>query len=486
VTDGKRRLSLCLAIGLACALSAGVADAQKPDRSSPPKPGPPPALKLPPIQKQKLSNGLAVWIIEQHEVPLAQINLIVKAGSGADPTGKFGVANMTANMLDEGAGGKSALDLADAIEFLGAQLSTTSTFDYSAVRLAAPVARLSEALPLMADVALNPAFPAEELERLRKERLTRLLQARDDPAAIIEMAFPRIVFGPQHRFGSPAGGGVAEVKAMTLDDLRAFHRTYYRPENATLLAVGDLTAASVMPVLERAFGSWKGNGPAVAVPSVPNAPQLAKQQIYVIDKPAAAQSQIRIGWVGVPRSTPDYPTLQVLNTILGGSFTSRLNTNLRETHGYSYGASSGFDERISAGSFSARAGVQTDKTAEALKEFFIELTGILKPIPGAEVDKAKNYVALGFPAEFETSGDLAQKLEEQVVHALPDEYFPSYIRSVVQVNVPSVEKAATRYIQPDKFAVVIVGDRKAIEPGIRALKLGPIEFMTVEQAIGPP
>lgn len=486
MTGGKRRSSLCLAIGLACALSAGLAGAQKPDRSNPPKPGPPPALKLPPIQKQKLSNGVGVWIIEQHEVPLAQINLIVKAGSGADPTGKFGVASMTANMLDEGAGGKSALDLADAIEFLGAQLSTTSTFDYSAVRLAAPVARLSQALPVMADVVLNPAFPAEELERLRKERLTRLLQARDDPAAIIEMAFPRIVFGPQHRFGSPAGGGVAEVKAMTLDDLRAFHRTYYRPENATLLAVGDVTAASVMPLLERAFGSWKGSGPAVAVPSVPNAPQLAKQQIYVIDKPAAAQSQIRIGWVGVPRSTPDYPTLQVLNTILGGSFTSRLNTNLRETHGYSYGASSGFDERISAGSFSARAGVQTDKTAEALREFFVELTGILKPIPGAEVDKAKNYVALGFPAEFETSGDLAQKLEEQVVHALPDEYFPSYIRSVVQVNGPSVEKAAARYIQPDKFAVVIVGDRKAIEPGIRALKIGPIEFMTVEQAIGPP
>ena len=187
----------------------------------------------------------------------------------------------------------------------------------------------------------------------------------------------------------------------------------------------------------------------------------------------------------MPRSTPDYPTLQVLNTILGGSFTSRLNTNLRETHGYSYGAFSGFEERISPGAFSARAGVQTDKTAEALKEFFNEFTGILKPIPGEELDKAKNYVALGFPAEFESTGDLAQKMEEQVVHSLPDEYFPSYIRSVVQVTGPGVEKAATRYIQPDKFAVVIVGDRKVIEAGIRALNLGPIEVLTVEQALGP-
>jgi zinc protease len=334
-------------------------------------------------------------------------------------------------------------------------------------------------------VVQRPSFPGEELERLRKERLTRLLQARDDPAAIIEIAFPRIVFGDKHRYGTPAGGGTAEVKAMTLDDLKQFHAAHYRPENATLLVVGDVTATTVMPILERTFGTWKGSGPSGANPPIPTATQLTKRQIYIIDKPGAAQSQIRIGWVGVPRSTPDYPTIQVLNTILGGSFTSRLNTNLRETHGYSYGAFSGFEERISPGAFAARAGVQTDKTAEALKEFFNELTGILKPVPGEELEKAKNYVALGFPAEFETTGDLAQKMEEQVVHSLPDEYFPTFIRSVVQVTGPGVEKAAGRYIQPDKFAVVVVGDRKVIEAGIRALNLGPIEIMTVDQALGP-
>jgi predicted Zn-dependent peptidase len=468
-----------------CVLAAVTIAAQKPDRGTPPKPGTPPALKLPPIQKLKLANGLPVWLVEQHEVPLVQVNAIVRAGSGADPAGKSGVANMTANMLDEGAGEKSALDLADAIEFVGAALGTSSTFDYSAVRLSVPVAKLADALPLMADVVMRPTFPANELERLRKERLTRLLQARDDPAAIMEIAFPRIVFGEKHRYGTAAGGGTAEVKAMTVDDLRAFHQTYFRPENATLLVVGDVSAAVVMPLIERSFGSWKGSGPAVAVPKIPEAPQLTKRQIYIVDKPGAAQSQIRIGWVGVPRSTPDYPTIQVLNTVLGGSFTSRLNMNLRETHGYSYGAGSGFEERISPGSFSAQAGVQTDKTAEALKEFFNELTAIRKPIPGDELDKAKNYVALGFPAEFESTGDLAQKMEEQVVHTLPDEYFPGYIRSVMQVTGPGVEKAAGRYIQPDKFAVVIVGDRKVIESGVRALNLGPIEFLTVEQAVGP-
>ena len=474
-----------LVVALAVVVGSGALVAQKPDRSTPPKPGPPPALKLPPIQKQTLSNGLAVWIVEQHEVPLVQVNLIVKAGSAADPAGKYGVGSMTAAMLDEGAGGKSSLELADAVEFLGAQLSTSSTFDYSAVRLSVPVARLADALPLMADVVQRPTFPGAELERLRKERLTRLLQARDDPAAIMEIAFPRLVFGDKHRYGTAAGGGTAEVKALTLDDLRAFHRSYYRPETSTLLVVGDISSGAVMPALERAFGSWKAEGTAGPNTPIPAAAQLTKRQIYLIDKPGAAQSQIRIGWVGVPRSTPDYPAIQVLNTILGGSFTSRLNTNLREEHGYSYGAFSSFEERISPGAFSARAGVQTDKTADALKEFFNELTGILKPVPSEELDKARNYVALGFPAEFETTADLAQKMEEQVVHALPDEYFPSYIRSVVQTTGAGVEKAAARYVQPDKFAVVVVGDRKAIEAGIRALNLGPIEIMTVEQALGP-
>ena len=469
----------------ALALPASPVGAQKPDRSAPPKPTAPPALKLPPVQKQKLSNGLEVWIVEQHEVPMAQVNLIVRAGSAADPAGKYGIAAMTANMLDEGAGGKSALELADAIEYLGASLSTTSTFDYSAIRLSTPVSTLADALSLMGDVALRPAFPANELERLRKERLTRLLQARDDPAAIMEIAFPRLVFGEKHRYGAPAGGHEAEVKSMTPDDVRAFYETHYRPEHSTLLVVGDVTPAAVLPLLERTFGQWKPSGAAGKAAPLPAATQLKERKIFLIDKPGAAQSQIRIGWVGVPRSTPDYPTLQVLNTILGGAFTSRLNTNLRETHGYSYGAFSGFDERISAGTFSARAGVQTDKTAEALKEFFNEFAGILKPIPAEELEKAKNYVALGFPSEFESTGDLARKLEEQVVHNLPEEYFPSYIRSVVQVTGPAVEKAAVQYIQPDKFAVVIVGDRKVIEEPIRALKLAPVEVLTVEQVLGP-
>jgi len=184
---------------------AGV-EGQKPDRAKPPAIGPAPSLKLPAIQKQKLSNGLGVWIVEHHEVPLAQVNLIVRSGSAADPIGRFGVGSLTAAMLDEGAGSRSSLDLADALEFLGANLTTTSSFDYSAVRLSVPVAKLGDALPLMADVSLRPTFPASELDRLRKERLTNLLQARDNPGALIQLAFPRVVYGPTHRYGTTANG----------------------------------------------------------------------------------------------------------------------------------------------------------------------------------------------------------------------------------------------------------------------------------------
>lgn len=473
-----------IAVALALATSLTFAQTQTPpNRTTPPKAGPPPTLTLPPIQKQKLSNGLAVWLVEQHEVPVAQVNLIVGSGSSADPAGRLGTASLTAAMLDEGAGTRGALELADAIEFLGAQLSTSSSFDQSALRLSVPVARLADALPLMADVVTRPGFPANELERLRKERLTGLLQARDDPAEIVRVAFPRLLFGPEHRYGTAAIGTEASVQAITLDDVRTFYTANYRPDNATLLVVGDVTPATVLPLLEQALGGWRVDGQAAARVTVPQAPQLTKRQIYLIDKPGAAQSQIRIGWIGVPRSTKEYATLLVLNTILGGSFTSRLNQNLREKNGYTYGASSAFDMRRSAGPFLAAAGVQTDKTADALREFFNELNAIRKPVPADELDKAKNYVALGFPGEFETTGDMARKLEELVVFGLPDDTFSTFVDQVTRVTAAEVEKAAMQHVQPDKFAVVIVGDRKTVEAGVRALNLGPLQMLSVDDVM---
>jgi predicted Zn-dependent peptidase len=470
-------LLVVLLIGSATSFTQG-----RPDRSHAPALGPAPQLKIPPIQKLALANGLPVWIVEQHEVPLVQVNLVIHAGSGDDPANAFGLASFTAAMLDEGAGTRSALQIADEVEFLGAALSSNSSFDASGVRLNTPVRQLRPALALMADVALRPTFPAADVDRLRQERLTALLQAKDDAAAIAPLAFARVVFGSTHRYGTAATGTEATLKAITAAQMRAFHAARYRPSNATLIVAGDVTAAAILPQLEAAFGAWPKSAP-VARTSVPLAGQSTAGQVTVVDMPSAEQSQIRIGWVGVPRSTPDYFPLVVLNTILGGSFTSRLNQNLREEHGYSYGASSRFDMRLSAGAFQAGAGVQTDKTAEALREFFKEFQGMASVVSEAELAKAKNYVALGFPSEFETISDLTAHLEEMAIYKLPDTYFSQYIANVQAVTAAAVQKAAATYIQPDKFAVVVVGDRKAIEAGVRALNLAPMRTVTVDEVL---
>ncbi|MCC6987966.1 MAG: insulinase family protein [Acidobacteria bacterium] len=470
------RLTLALLL-IAATLPLGAQ--QRPDRTTPPAPGPTPALTLPAPQKFTLANGLRVWLLEQHEVPLVQANLVVLSGASADVPGQFGAAAMTAAMLDEGAAGKAALAIADEVEFLGATLSTSASFDASAVRLSTPAAKLGDALGLMAAVALTPDFPADELERLRTERLTGLLQARDDPASLVGLAFPRLLFGPEHRYGTSAGGTETSLKAMGVAELKTFHRSHYRPDNAVLIVVGDTTPAALRPLVDARFGTWKAEGPAATPFPVRASPQPGKRQIYLVDKPGAAQSQIRIGLVGVPRSTPDYIALDVLNTVLGGSFTSRLNTNLREKNGYSYGAASRFDMRRAAGPFFATSGVQTDKTAEALKEFFNELNAILTPVPADELARFKNYAALSFAGEFETSSQLAGKLEEVAVYGLPDDVFSKYVGAVQAVTSADLTRVAKQYLLLDRMAVVIVGDRATIEAPIRAAGLGPVTLVPI-------
>jgi predicted Zn-dependent peptidase len=309
-----------------------------------------------------------------------------------------------------------------------------------------------------------------------------LIQARDDASAVANAAFARVVFGPTHRYGTGATGTEAALKAFTPKHLKDFHAAMYRPANATFIVVGDIRATAVLPLLEKSFGTWRNNGTATrsALPAV----TPFESQIVVVDMPSAAQSQIRIGGVGVARSTPDYFPILVLNTVLGGSFTSRLNQNLREKHGYSYGVSSRFDMRRSAGPFLTGGGVQTDKTSEALREFFNELNGIAMPVGVDELEKAKKYIALGYPSDFETIADLSARLEELAVYSLPNDYFDRYIPNVLAVNGDAVRKAATTYIQPKKFVVVVAGDRKVIEPGIRALNLAPIRFLSVDDVVG--
>jgi predicted Zn-dependent peptidase len=466
-------------------LAAVAAAAQAPDRSAPPTLGPAPELTLPAIQKRMLSNGLPVWIVETHEVPVVQVNLIVRSGSADDPPGRYGAASLAASMLLEGAGSRGSLEIADEVDFLGATLDAAAAIDFSAMRLHVPVARLAQALPLMADVALRPTFPAEELERLRQQRLVALLQARDNPAAIAPLAFARLLYGAAHRFGTAAGGTSRDLEALTRGDLIAFYEGAYRPDRATLLVVGDVSADEAVGRLETSFGGWTRPGPGAARVRLPAAEQPARRRIFLVDKPGAAQSQIRIGRIGPPRATPDYFAIQVMNTVLGGSFSSRLNLNLREKRGYTYGAGSSFDLRAAPGPFAASAAVQTDKTAEALTEFFNELNGILKPVPPDELARAKNYVALRFPGTFETTADIARRLEEVVVYGLPDDYFSQYVKAIQAVTAADVQRVASQYVQPDRVIVVVVGDRAVIEARIRALSLGPIDIVPIDDVFAP-
>ena len=476
---------LLVVAALTSSVATALVAAQAPDRAKAPRLGAPPTLHLPAIQKRQLSNGLPVWIVELHEVPVAQINLVVSSGAADDPRGTFGVTSLMTAMLEEGAGSRSSLEISDAIDFLGADLGAGSSFDSSAVRLHVPVARLADALPIMADVALRPTFPAEELERLRQQRLTALLQARDDPGTIAAQALPRVLYGPTHRYGSGTSGTAETISAITVADLRTRYTSLFRPSNSVLVVVGDIVPDRVLPLLEAQFGRWQAAAGAAGAP-LPDVAQPVKREVSIVDKPAAPQTQIRIGWIGVARSTPDYFPIQVMNTILGGSFTSRLNMNLREKHGYAYGASSAFDMRATPGPFASAAGVQTDKTAEALKEFFNELNAIRQPVPADELSRAKNYIALRYPTGFESTTDISRRLEDAVVYRLPDDYFTKYVANIEAVTAADVQRVATKYIQPDRLAVVVVGDRKVIEPGIRALNLGAIKALGIDDVFGPP
>lgn len=479
-----KRFAIALVGGLFTILT--IVHAQAPDRSKPPQSGPPPVLRLPAIQKRMLTNGLPVWIVERHEVPVVHVNLVVLSGTGDDPAGKFGVASLTASMLTEGAGSRSALAIADAVDFLGADLDANSGSDQSAVRLNVPVARLAEALTVMADVALRPTFPDAELARLKAQRITGVIQARDNPEAIGQLGFARVVYGTTHRYGTALTGTAQTIQAFTVGDVRAFYASAYQPGNAALIVVGDVTPARVMPLLETNFGKWRPTGQPVPHNLLRTEPERQPRQVYIIDKPGAPQSQVRIGWVGVPRSTPDYFPITVMNTVLGGSFSSRLNLNLREKHGYTYGAQSQFDMRLGAGPFVASAGVQTDKTADALKEFFAELEAIKQAVPADELARAKHYVSLRYPLGFETTGNIATRLEQALVYRLPDDYFSTYVQKIESVTGADVQRVAQKYVQPARFAVVIAGDRSAIEPTIQALNLGPIKIMTIDDVFGPP
>lgn len=454
--------------------------AQTPDRTKPPQLSAPKKMVLPAIQQFTLSNGLKVVLMEKHVVPLIQLNIIVKTGSVNDPENKTSLAGLTLNMLTEGAAGKTSLELADAIDFLGARISANAFVHSATISLHTPLSKFDDALKIMSDIILRPDFPQKELDRKKKDRLTSLMQAHDQPTAIASAAFNQILFGKEHPYGRMTTE--KEIKSFSTADMKNFYEKYFVANNAVVIAVGDIKKEDLKKKLEAAFGKWqKGNVKEI---KVKEPTQIAKRIVYLIDKPGAAQSVINIGRIGAARLTNDYNSIVVMNTLLGGSFTSRLNQNLREKNGYTYGASSRFLFRPVPGSFIAASSVQTEVTDKALTEFFNELNGIREPLTDADLNRAKNLVALGYPGNFQSVSEIAGQLEEMVLYNLPRNYFGEFVSKILSLNGNEVNVAAKKYIVPDQMIVVVVGDKAKIEEGIKKLNLGELRNLTIDDVLG--
>jgi zinc protease len=446
------------------------------DLTKPPVLGPPKALTLPAVVTRELPNGLRLMVVEQHELPIADFVLVIKSGGETDEPGKLGTATLATSLLKEGTATRSSLQIADQEAFLGVDVFAGSGWDATTLQLHTPTAQLDSALALFADIALRPAFPTNELERLRKNRLTSLLQVKDRAPEIANRAYAAIVYGSA-AYGRPLTGDEASTNAIQPADVRRFYETYFRPNNATLLVVGDVRPDDIERRVRAMFGGWQRGA---VPPASYGQPSAAKgTTIYVVDKPGAAQSSFRIGGVGVARNTPDYFPLTVMNTALGGSFTSRLNQNLRETKAYTYGASSGFAMRRAPGPFLASAEVVAAKTDSALIEFMKELRAIRDTIPQDELEKTKRYLQLQLPGRFETTGGIAGQLAQLVTYDVPLSFYNSYTQGIAAVTQADVQRVARQYIDPDRLAIVIVGDRKSIEPTLRATKLGDVMIVDI-------
>ena len=439
------------------------------------------APALPPIHKRQLSNGLPVWIVEHHDLAVVQMSLLVLKGTGDDPPGRFGIASLTSAMLTRGAGSRSAAEIEAEIFSLGANVSASSGIDSTSLQLNVNTGQFSRALGLMADLAERPTFPAEELERLRQERLATLRFAREDPDAIASLAFSRVVYGPSHRYGTSLIGTDDTVRGFTPADLAAFHASAYQPSNSALIVVGDVVVDEALRLLESHFGKWQARTVNAGLVGLSPVPQNARRRVTLIDKANAPQSRIRIGGVGAARSTPDFYAIEVMNTVLS----SRLSANLRR---YASSAGSGFDMRRGPGPFVAAAAVQADSTAESLTEMFATLDGMLTAVPADELARAKDVIARRFPTTFEATGRISSRLQavETVrVYGLPDEYYATYLSAIQGVTAADVQRVARAYAQPTRLVAVVVGDLKAIEPGIRALNLAPVAVMTTDEVFAP-
>jgi zinc protease len=458
------------------------------DRVPPPPPRPAPdaprPYRFPAFERRTLSNGLRLVVAPVPKLPVVSVAAVVDAGATADPAGQDGVAALTAHAMTEGAGALDAVALTERIERLGATIDAGADWDAAVVSMTTLTQHLDEAFALFADVLVRPAFPEREVDRLRNERLADLMHLMTEPRGLAEDAFARATYSGASRYARPEGGDRRAVEGLTAEAVRAFHAARNRPAATTLVVAGDVTADAAAALVERTLGAWRGEAaapaPAAAAATL-GRPAADTRRTVLVAKADAPQSELRVGHVGVPRTHPDYFPLVVMNAILGGLFNSRVNMNLRERHGYTYGAHSGFDWRAAAGPFVVSSAVQSNVTDKAVVEVLREVERIRdEAVADDELSLATSYLDGVFPIRYETTSAIAGALVNLVIFGLPDDYFDGYRERVRAVTAADVQRVAREHLRPDELQVVVVGDPAQVRDPLTALGLGPLSVLDAE------
>ena len=463
--------SLCL---IASPLVAQARTTPKLDRTVAPTPGPTPQVHVPAWTNRTLSNGAQLVVSEKHDLPLVSVTINFVGGSNQfEDSTKLGVAALTAAMLSEGTTTRTGDQLADAEQLLGTEINASVGGESGAISFTSLSDRFDGAMALMADMLLHPTFPAEALDRLRQQRLVALTQEKDRPQSIANNVFARTLYGDAH----PYGRVVTEqtVKAITRDDVVAFHQNYFRPGRAAIVVVGDVTPEHVRAEFERAFASWPAGGdrPSFTYPALPASKPTT---IYLVDKPGAAQSVFAIGLPGPSRDTPDYYALQVMNTILGGFFQSRLNHLIREVRGFSYGVGSGFLYGKGPGPFRAGGAIVTAKTDSALVDFMNELKAAQggRPFTEDELSEGRAALVQSLPRRFASVDQVGSAISAIYVQGLPENYFQSFAANLNALTTADLTRVAQKYIDLNHLDILVVGDRATIDEPLRKTGIAPV------------
>lgn len=447
------------------------------DRSRPPALGAECPFTFPDIHRRTLASGLRICTVEHRQVPLVAVLALVPAGASSDPVDRPGLAAITGDMLDEGCGDRSALDVHEALGRIGAQLDLDVGHDATVLGLTTLERYLDRGLELVRDMLMRPRFEQREFDRVRDLRLNRLLQLKDMPPALADRAFTQLLYR-NHPYGHLPIGSEGALRLLMIRDIVAFHRRAFLPSRTTLIAVGDASHDVLASAIERAFEGWStpdGSDP-IADPERFAPPAAPTTRLALVHRSGAAQAEVRIGHVALARRSPDYHAALVANMILGGQFVSRINMNLREDKGYTYGARTAFEFRRAPGPFVLHASVQHDATADALREALGEIAAIRgdRPVTAQELELGRASLTRGYPRNFETADQVARGAAQLALYDLPDDYFTTFVPKILSLSADDVTAVAAKHIDPARLLTVVVGDRDKLTPSLKALDLGDI------------